>query len=131
MTNYHSLLTNYELLGWTATCVALAGVWLNNKRRRECFILWIFSNSASAVIHLATGPTALVFRDLAFLALAVHGFFLWGRKAGTGDRGPGTGDPERPLNPQSAIANPQSNQSAITRVCSDRKRTRCSAKRSN
>lgn len=72
-----------ELAGWIITAVALAGVVLNNRRRRACFIVWMFSNVGSSLLHAQAGMTALTVRDLSFLALAVHGWFAWGRKEGT------------------------------------------------
>lgn len=77
-----------EYLGWLVTVVAVTGVILNNRRLRACFILWTFSNAASAAIHLTTGPMALVARDLIFLALAAHGWILWGKGQGPGTRAP-------------------------------------------
>ncbi len=67
--------------GWTATVIAVAGVMLNNARRRECFILWIGSNSLTAAVHLSTDPVVagLIARDVIFLALAVAGWIQWGR----------------------------------------------------
>ena len=69
-----------EPLSWAVTVIAIAGVVLNNARRRECFVLWWVSNLATAAIHIADGsPIGLVARDVIFLALAVHGFIAWGR----------------------------------------------------
>ncbi len=68
-----------EIVGWTATCIALAGVLLNNWRIRWCFAVWLASNSLSCLLHVHAGMWALSFRDLAFLALAVHGWMAWKR----------------------------------------------------
>ena len=40
---------------------------------------WLVSNGISAGLHLHAGMWALTVRDTAFLALAVHGWFLWGK----------------------------------------------------
>lgn len=69
-----------ELIGAVATCLAIAGVVLNNGRRRTCFLVWLFSNGLSLGIHLWLGVWSLAGRDAAFLALAVDGWFRWGRK---------------------------------------------------
>lgn len=34
-----------DLFGWTATVLALGCVWMNNRRRRACFVLWLVSNA--------------------------------------------------------------------------------------
>ena len=69
-----------EWIGWAVTAVALAGVILNNHRRRECFLLWLVSNAASTGLHLAAGMWALTARDAAFFALAIYGWYAWGKK---------------------------------------------------
>lgn len=66
-----------DVFGWTATAVALAGVWMNNKRQRACFLLWLVSNAITFVIHVGAGMWPMAVRDLAFFVLAVHGWWLW------------------------------------------------------
>ena len=69
-----------ELIGSIATALAITGVFLNNHRRRTCFLVWFVSNAASLGLHLHAGLYSLAVRDAAFLLLAVHGWVLWGRK---------------------------------------------------
>jgi nicotinamide riboside transporter PnuC len=64
-------------LGWVATAVALVGVWLNNRRRRACFALWLVSNSMTFLLHAIAGMWPLAARDGAFFVLAIHGWWLW------------------------------------------------------
>jgi len=71
-----------ETLGWIVTVVAVAGVVLNNRRHRACFVLWLASNVISAGIHLSAGMLALTVRDAVFFALAIHGLVCWSRPAG-------------------------------------------------
>ena len=66
-----------EIIGVISMTVAVTGVVLNNRKCRWCFVLWIVSNSLSAVIHIHTGPWSLVMRDVIFLFLAVEGMILW------------------------------------------------------
>jgi hypothetical protein len=40
-----------EIIGLAATAVAIAGVLLNNRKMRACYILWLFSNAATLGIH--------------------------------------------------------------------------------
>lgn len=68
-----------EAAGWLVTVIAVGGVLLNNRRRRQCFYLWLVSNALSALIHLAVGLWSLAFRDLIFLALAIEGLRKWRR----------------------------------------------------
>ena len=69
-----------EAIGILATIVAVSGVILNNRHRRECFYVWIVSNSLTLGIHVAVGVWSLAVRDVIFLALAVEGLWLWRRK---------------------------------------------------
>lgn len=68
-----------EAMGWIATAIAISGVVLNNRRRRECFLLWIVSNGLTLVIHLAAGIWSLAVRDALFFALAIEGLIRWRR----------------------------------------------------
>jgi len=69
-----------ETIGLAATALAVTGVVLNNRKRRECFMLWLVSNSLSLAIHLAAGIWSLALRDAIFLALAVEGLWLWRKR---------------------------------------------------
>ena len=67
-----------EIIGWIATAIAVAGVWMNNRRRRACFVLWLISNAMTFGIHASAAMWSMATRDLAFFVLAVHGWWLWG-----------------------------------------------------
>jgi len=70
----------FEFLGYASGIIAIIGVVLNNYERRVCFLLWLVSNTASAVIHAHTQTWSLFWRDVVFLGLALHGWWAWGRK---------------------------------------------------
>ena len=77
-----------EIASAAAGVLAIAGVVLNNHRRRACFVVWIASNTGSGALHLAPGMFAMGARDAVFCALAVHGLVLWGRPAKGHTEGP-------------------------------------------
>lgn len=66
-----------EIFGMVCTVIAVAGVWLNNRKVRACFVLWLFSNAISMALHIGAGLYSLAVRDLIFLALAVEGLIIW------------------------------------------------------
>ena len=66
-----------EIIGLVSTVIAVSGAWLINLKVRYCFLLWMVSNTLSALIHVHTGPWSLVVRDIIFLALAVQGWRKW------------------------------------------------------
>jgi nicotinamide riboside transporter PnuC len=66
-----------ELFGTIATVIAVVGVVLNNRRLRWCFLLWLVSNSITAIIHVHAGIWSLFARDVLFLLLAVEGWWRW------------------------------------------------------
>jgi len=68
-----------ELIGTIATILAVAGVILNNRRLRLCFVLWLISNTLTLGIHAETAVWSLVARDAIFLVLAIEGWIKWGR----------------------------------------------------
>ncbi len=67
------------IIGWTATAIALSGVWLNNRRLRACFLLWLISNALSCALHVHSGTWPLACRDAAFFVFAWLGWRAWGR----------------------------------------------------
>ncbi len=66
-----------DIAGWAASVIAVIGVWMNNKRLRACFIVWMLSNALSLVVHVAAGLWSMAARDGAFFLLAIHGWRLW------------------------------------------------------
>jgi nicotinamide riboside transporter PnuC len=66
-----------EIISTVATIIAIAGVMLNNHRRRECFLLWLGSNSLTLAVHLYAGLYAMSVRDAVFIYLAVDGWYRW------------------------------------------------------
>lgn len=68
-----------ELAGSLATILAIVGVVLNNRKRRECFAIWLLSNGIALAVHAYIGVWSLAARDLAFLGLAVEGWYRWGK----------------------------------------------------
>lgn len=69
-----------ELVGLLATALAIVGVVANNRRKRVCFVLWLFSNAMTLAIHVHAGIWSLAVRDAIFLVLAVEGLILWRKK---------------------------------------------------
>jgi len=70
-----------EILGTIATVIAVAGVLLNNRQNRACFVLWMLSNLVFGYIHAEAGMISLVGRDIIFYLLAIEGFRKWTNKA--------------------------------------------------
>ena len=68
-----------EIIGWTATAIAVVGVVCNNHRYKACFVLWMISNTLSAGLHAHAGMIALATRDTLFFLLAIHGMACWAR----------------------------------------------------
>ena len=69
-----------ELIGVISTILGIAGVVLNNRRLRLCFLIWMASNALSLTIHAQAGIWSLVTRDGIFLILSLEGWFKWGKK---------------------------------------------------
>jgi nicotinamide riboside transporter PnuC len=69
-----------ETISFVATCIAVAGVVLNNYHMRWCFLLWLVSNAMSAAVHLDARLWSLFGRDCIFLVLAVHGWLKWSKR---------------------------------------------------
>lgn len=68
-----------EVLGTLITIAAVIGVLFNNRRRLECFYIWLVTNGVSAGIHIAVGVYSLAARDAIFFVLAIEGLVRWRR----------------------------------------------------
>ena len=69
-----------EIVGYIAGAVAIAGVVLNNRKLRACFLLWMASNAMSMWLHVVASMWSLSIRDGIFLMLAVEGWYRWTEK---------------------------------------------------
>jgi len=69
-----------EVIGSIAGVLAIAGVFLNNRKMIACFYVWFFSNGLSAYIHIDSQLYSLFARDIIFLILAVEGWHKWRSK---------------------------------------------------
>jgi hypothetical protein len=66
---------------WLVTLASLIGVVANIKKKRWCFGVWLFTNSAWMIYDLALGayPQAALFG--VYVVLAVYGLWEWRVKA--------------------------------------------------
>jgi hypothetical protein len=74
------MMNTWEIVGWICTAVSLAGAWLNVKKVKWCFVLWLFSNAFWTVydIYKQAYPQAVIF-GIYFLT-AVWGIREWFKK---------------------------------------------------
>ncbi len=66
-----------ELLGILGTLLAVAGTLLNNRRRIECFPLWLAANVFMGTAHALAGIWSLLICNIIFFALAIDGLRRW------------------------------------------------------
>ena len=67
-----------EIIGVASTLLAVTGVFLNNRKIRICFLVWMVSNGLSLLIHSRARIWSLTARDAIFLVLAVEGWVRQG-----------------------------------------------------
>ena len=65
---------------WILTAISIAGVILNIKHNRICFILWIISNGFWVIIDFQKKIPAQGFLFLIYFGLAVWGLFAWKKR---------------------------------------------------
>lgn len=68
-----------EAFGIMAMVLAVAGVWLNNRKKIACFKVWIVSNLISMILHIVTATYSLALRDAIFIGFAIEGIRMWRR----------------------------------------------------
>ena len=67
----------FDFCKWSIAVLSLAGVVLNIRRQRACFLCWLVSNASWAVVDTIHGiyPQALL--QLVYVGLSVYGFRKW------------------------------------------------------
>jgi len=63
---------------WLVTAAAIVGAWLNVKKRRSGFAVWMLTNLLNAGYCLWIGQPAQALLFGVFLGLAVWGWISWG-----------------------------------------------------
>jgi nicotinamide riboside transporter PnuC len=66
----------------TLYILGIAGVLLNNHRRRECFAFCIVSNAGWMIVDYQAGLYVQAGLFGTYLILAAHGLWQWGRSRG-------------------------------------------------
>ena len=69
-----------EIVGTVVLIMGVAGVLLNNRKLRICFIVWMVSSALSSGIHAWSGIWSLMARDVVFFILAIEGWYKWGKR---------------------------------------------------
>lgn len=66
----------YEL-SWVVSGFSLIGVYLNIKKKHECFVIWFFTNASWTVYDFYIGAYAQSFLFFIYTLLALYGLYEW------------------------------------------------------
>ena len=64
---------------WIITALSIVGVVLNVHKRKECFIIWAFTNAAWAVYDWHIGALEQAALFAVYFGLSVYGLIKWRR----------------------------------------------------
>jgi nicotinamide riboside transporter PnuC len=64
-------------LYWITAAVSLLGVWLNIRKHRSCFVLWIGSNASWCLADATHGLPEQASLHAVYVLLAIHGLMAW------------------------------------------------------
>lgn len=67
-------------MAWIFTIGSLIGTWLNARKIRMCFIIWIVCNIAWMIYDLANTVYSRAVLDLVQTAFSVYGYIEWGKE---------------------------------------------------
>jgi len=62
---------------WVITVLSLIGVVLNIKKRKECFLIWLFTNTVWMIYDFRIGAVEQGFLFMIYTGLAIWGIFEW------------------------------------------------------
>lgn len=68
-----------EAVYWLTSLASLAAVWLNIRRRVECFAIWSVTNAVWAVADWTHGLHAQAALQAVYFALSIYGLRKWSR----------------------------------------------------
>ena len=67
---------------WLLTIVSLIGNYLNCRKVRVCFVIWLICNVGWLVYDIANAIYARAILDIVQSAFCVYGYYEWGENNG-------------------------------------------------
>ena len=67
---------------WGVAIFSLIGTVANIKKKRWCFVIWLFTNGAWCAYSIITGQYSRALLDFVYLGFAVYGLIEWSRDKG-------------------------------------------------
>ena len=64
-------------LTWVLAALSLIGVWLNIKKKSECFAIWLITNASWTIYDFSIKAYAQSALFLIYTILAVYGLYEW------------------------------------------------------
>lgn len=65
------------MIEWVMAIMALIGTYLNTKKKKSSFVLWMITNCYWMCHNIYVKEYAQAFLFFSFLILAIYGFFSW------------------------------------------------------
>lgn len=62
---------------WVTTIASLVGVWLNIRKERLCFAVWLCSNVSWSVIDAYHGIWGQALLQAVYAVMSVYGWYSW------------------------------------------------------
>ena len=72
-----------EPVYWLTSLASLAAVWLNIRRRVECFAIWTVTNAVWTVADWSHGLHAQAVLQAVYFTLSLYGIWQWSRPSKT------------------------------------------------
>lgn len=69
----------FEIFKWSLVAASLTGVVLNIRRRRECFYVWMVTNSLWCGVDVWHGIWSQAILQALYVGLAIWGLIEWNR----------------------------------------------------
>lgn len=67
----------FTVFTWVLAVLAVVGVILNIKKKRICFVIWLFTNSAWCIVDAVRGIPAQSALFALYTVLAIWGIHEW------------------------------------------------------
>jgi nicotinamide riboside transporter PnuC len=67
-------------ISWLLVALSMVGTFLNAKRKRSGFLVWMVANVGLVAYNISIEQWALALMFAAYFALAIYGWIEWGKR---------------------------------------------------
>ncbi len=72
-------MSTFSIITWLLTALSLWGVWLNIKKDKKCFYIWIIANFGWITVNIKANLYAQAALFAIYTVLSIYGIYEWSK----------------------------------------------------